>query len=59
VIWGLQKDGDAWTGGTILEPQTGSTYGSRVKAASSDTLEVRGYLGISLLGRTQTWRKVR
>jgi uncharacterized protein (DUF2147 family) len=57
ILWGLEKDGDSWDGGTILDPQSGSTYRCHVKLASRDALEVRGYVGIPLLGRTQTWKR--
>jgi uncharacterized protein (DUF2147 family) len=58
VMWGFEKDGDMWTGGSILEPQTGSTYKGRLRVATPDSLEVRGYLGVPLFGRTQTWKRV-
>jgi uncharacterized protein (DUF2147 family) len=56
IIRGLAPDGDAWSGGTILDPETGSTYRCTVRVADGGRkLVVRGYLGISLLGRSQTW----
>ena len=58
ILWGLEKDGDEYTGGEILDPHTGKTY--RAKARLIDggrILEVRGYIGVSWLGRTQTWRR--
>ncbi len=58
-MWGLRKDGDEWTGGEVLDPETGKIY--HVKIALEDAgreLEVRGYIGIPLLGRTQTWTRV-
>jgi uncharacterized protein (DUF2147 family) len=58
VLWGFEKDGDRWTGGSILEPQTGSTYKGKLHLATPDSLEVRGYLGVPLFGRTQTWKRV-
>jgi uncharacterized protein (DUF2147 family) len=59
IIRGLHADGDQWDGGTILDPETGKVY--RCKLSLKDggrRLAVRGYLGISLLGRTQTWERV-
>lgn len=56
ILWGLKKDGDAWAGGEILDPKNGKTY--RCKMTLSDdgkSLNVRGFIGISLIGRTQTW----
>ena len=56
IMRGLKRDGDAWDGGTILDPETGSTYKSSVRLDDGgQKLVVRGYLGVSLLGRSQTW----
>ncbi|MGU3376229.1 DUF2147 domain-containing protein [Chryseobacterium sp. M5A1_1a] len=56
IIRGLKKEGDEFTGGTITDPKTGKTYKCTV-TKSGDKLSVRGYLGLSLLGRTQVWEK--
>ena len=48
-----------WSGGDILDPDTGKIY--RVKIHVEDhgaRLVVRGFLGVSLLGRTQTWKRL-
>ena len=56
IITGLHRQGDHWAGGEILDPKNGSLYRCRIRAIDSGRkLEVRGYIGISLLGRTQTW----
>lgn len=56
VLNGLRQDGDVWNGGRILEPETGSVYRCSVRLAEQGRkLILRGYLGISLFGRTQTW----
>ena len=53
---GLKQDGDTWRGGTILDPETGSIYKSSARLTDGGRkLVVRGYLGISILGRSQTW----
>jgi uncharacterized protein (DUF2147 family) len=57
IIRGLKKDGDEFTGGTITDPKTGKTYKCTI-TRTGDQLNVRGYVGLSLLGRTQTWQKV-
>ena len=59
IMWGFEKEGDSWTGGTILEPQTGTTYKCKVHFAPPDSLKVRGYVGVPLFGRSQTWKRVR
>lgn len=57
IIRGLAKDGDEFTGGTITDPKTGKTYKCTI-TKSGDKLNVRGYMGVSILGRTQVWQKV-
>jgi len=57
IIRGLKKDGEEFTDGTITDPKKGKTYKCTI-TRSGDKLNVRGYLGISLLGRDQTWLKV-
>ena len=55
IIWGLKKNGEHnWEGGKILDPQTGTIYRAKL-LFQGDKLYVRGYVGVSLLGRTQTW----
>jgi uncharacterized protein (DUF2147 family) len=56
ILSGLKKDGNEYTGGEILDPTKGKTYKS--KAALKDNgskLEVRGYIGAPMFGRSQTW----
>ncbi len=59
VLYDLTKKGDEWTGGKILDPNSGKEYKATVKLNGNDKLDVRGYVGISLVGRTQTWQKVK
>lgn len=58
VIRGLQKDGNEFSGGTITNPTDGKTYKCLV-TRSGDKLNVKGYIGFSLIGRSQTWTKVK
>jgi uncharacterized protein (DUF2147 family) len=52
-------DAALWDGGEILDPNNGKTYKVRLKPADGGKkLEVRGYIGAPLLGRTQTWHRV-
>lgn len=52
-------DSSLWDGGEILDPNNGKTYKVRLKPADAGKkLEVRGYIGAPLLGRTQTWHRV-
>jgi uncharacterized protein (DUF2147 family) len=56
ILWDLQRDGDAWSGGTILDPANGKTYKCLLSVEDGGTkLKVRGFVGFALLGRTQYW----
>ncbi|MGF1924415.1 MAG: DUF2147 domain-containing protein [Bacteroidia bacterium] len=48
-----------WIDGTIYDPQTGKTYSCNLTLKENGQLGVRGYIGISLIGRTETWRRVK
>jgi uncharacterized protein (DUF2147 family) len=53
---GLKKNGDEYEGGQILDPETGTVYSSKAKLIEGGKkLEVRGFVGVSLIGRSQTW----
>lgn len=56
IIRGLSKDGDEYDGGTITDPKNGKTYKCTI-TRDGNKLNVRGYIGFSLIGRTQTWVK--
>ena len=57
IMTGLHRsDNEWWGGGEILDPDNGKVYRCKVRTIDSGRkLEVRGYIGFSLLGRTQTW----
>lgn len=56
IAWGLGADGNAWGGGRILDPDNGKEYSVKFTPVEGGRkLEVRGYVGFSLLGRTQVW----
>ncbi len=58
IIRGLKKEDKEFTGGTITDPKNGKTYKCTIKT-DGDKLNVRGYIGFSLIGRSQTWQKVK
>lgn len=59
VLHGLQYEGDmAWGGGQIYDPGNGETYQLKVYLRAPAKLEVRGYIGFSLFGRSQIWTPV-
>lgn len=56
IMTELRKTGDEYADGQILDPDSGSTYRSRVRLLENgQKLSVRGYIGIPALGRTQVW----
>ncbi len=64
ILWGFSKDGDVWTGGRIFDPKKQGSNEDPYKAKLTPTnggqdLKVRGYIGFSLLGRTQVWHRVK
>jgi uncharacterized protein (DUF2147 family) len=59
IVKGLKKNGAQYDGGEILDPDNGKIYRCKMKLdETGNLLEVRGYIGISLLGRSQTWNRV-
>jgi len=57
IINDLQLDDYSWEDGTILDPKSGKVYDCNIEFEDSNTLKVRGYIGFSLLGRTQIWKR--
>ncbi len=58
IMRGLKYTGDGeWSGGTIYDPKSGSTYRCKLELRGDGTLKVRGYIGFSLIGKTQIWTR--
>lgn len=56
ILNGLQKDGDSYAGGTVLDPHNGKTYKAKLTLKDDGKkLDMRGYIGAPIFGRTQTW----
>lgn len=57
ILWNLKPDGAGhWSGGSILDPAKGKTYKSKITLTEGGKkLQMRGYMGIEALGRTQVW----
>jgi uncharacterized protein (DUF2147 family) len=59
IVRGIKKDTDRdllWNGGTVLDPANGKAYKARLMPIDGGKkLEVRGYIGVPMFGRTQTW----
>jgi uncharacterized protein (DUF2147 family) len=58
ILTGIHRDGDHYGGGKILDPDNGKVYSCKFTVTDAGQhLDVRGYIGFSLLGRTQTWNR--
>ena len=51
----FHAEGDDWVDGTVVDPENGKEYKGKIWAVGTDKLKMRGYIGISLLGRTESW----
>jgi uncharacterized protein (DUF2147 family) len=59
MVWDFRYDGDAkWVDGRIYDPDNGKTYACKM-SLEEDKLNVRGYIGLSLFGRTTVWTRKR
>lgn len=60
ILQGLRREGELWSGGEVLDPNNGKFYKAQVRLAQAgEQLQVRGYVGVPSMGRTQTWRRER
>jgi len=60
IVKGMKQNGDKYDGGKILDPEEGKVYKCKMTLnEAGDQLEVRGYIGISLIGRSQIWTRVK
>lgn len=58
ILTGMKKDGDEYNGGQIIDPANGKSYKSKMSVVDGGKkLNVRGYIGVPMLGRTQTWER--
>jgi uncharacterized protein (DUF2147 family) len=58
IMSGFRYDADGrWVDGRIYDPNSGKTYKGTIQQVDADTLKLRGYVGISLFGRTETWTR--
>lgn len=59
ILTGLVKDGDEWSGGSILDPRNGKVYKCYIKLANKNKLKIRGYIGVSIFGKTAYWERAK
>jgi len=58
VMRDFHPDGEGWSGGIVLDPESGSEYKGKIWLEGKDTLKMRGFIGISLLGKTASWSRI-
>ena len=54
----FHAEGDNWVDGSVVDPENGKEYKGKLWAVGKDSLHMRGYIGISLLGRTESWVRI-
>jgi uncharacterized protein (DUF2147 family) len=60
ILTDFQYAGDAvWEDGQIYDPKSGKTYSCKMTLKGDDKLDIRGYVGISLIGRSEIWTRIK
>jgi uncharacterized protein (DUF2147 family) len=60
IFQGMRYDGEGrWSGGTIYDPDSGRIFKCRLELLDAARLQVRGFIGFALLGRSQVWTRYR
>ena len=58
VIRNMKRDGETWSGGDVLDPENGKVYAATLRLEDEGrVLKLRGFVGVPLFGRTQTWTR--
>ena len=58
ILRNFRPEGNDWVGGTVIDPENGKEYKGKLWMVGTDTLYMRGFIGFSLLGRTQAWKRL-
>lgn len=58
IVKDMKKDGKGWNGGTVYDPKSGKTYEAKMWR-DGDDLKLRGFMGLSLFGRSSTWTPIK
>lgn len=58
ILKNFTKKGSTYEEGEIYDPKSGKTYSCKMTLKGSDKLDIRGFMGLSLLGRTETWKRI-
>lgn len=55
IMFDFAFDGEKWDNGKVYDPKNGNTYSGTLRMRTDDIIDLRGYVGISLIGRTSSW----
>ena len=59
ILSGFEFKGDnLWDDGTIYDAESGSTYNCKINLEDANTMNIRGFIGISAFGRTDIWKRL-
>jgi uncharacterized protein (DUF2147 family) len=59
MLLGFEYKGNKiWENGTIYDPESGNTYNCKIEMTDNNTIDIRGYIGVSVFGRTDTWKRM-
>lgn len=59
ILTNFRKDSKTYVDGEIYDPKSGKTYSCKMTLKGNDQLDIRGYIGISLIGRTESWKRIK
>jgi len=58
ILRDFHAEGEDWVGGTAVDPENGKEYQGKIWSVGKDSLHMRGFIGIPLLGRTEVWTRI-
>ena len=58
IVWNMHFDGSTYVDGLLYDPEHGKTYKGKATLESTNRLALRGYIGIPLFGKSETWTRV-
>jgi uncharacterized protein (DUF2147 family) len=58
ILRNFKPEGDDWVGGVVVDPGNGKEYKGKIWTVGKDKLFMRGFIGISLIGRTEAWVRI-
>ncbi len=58
ILKNFVYDGDkVWVDGKVYDPESGNSYSCKITLTDNNTIEVRGFMGVSIVGRTSVWKR--